>query len=97
MMMTATKIGKQLGMSAKRVNLLLLEKNVVKRNGKRYVLTEAGKQYGESYSWLSGGLKTISNIKYHETLIDLLQSDVVLTPDKEISYESIDNYDDLPF
>ena len=90
-MMTATQIGEALGMSAIKVNLLLLNKNVIKKQGKRYELTKTGEQYGETYSFISGGLKTITNIKYHKSVIDLLRSDMVLTGDQTI------NNDDLPF
>ena len=90
-MMTATQIGDTLGLSARKVNLLLLNKNVIKKQGKVYELTKAGEQYGETYSFVSGGLKTITSIKYHKSVIDLLRSDVVLTGDLTV------NNDDLPF
>ena len=61
-MMTATEIGKELGMSARKVNLLLAEKNVIKKGDKTYHLTQAGEEYGEYYSWISGGLKHLRAI-----------------------------------
>ena len=90
-MMTATQIGEALGLSARKVNLLLLKKNVIKKQGRRYELTKAGKQYGEAYSFISGGLKTITNIKYHKSVIDLLRSDMILAGDLIV------NNDDQPF
>ena len=109
-MMTATEIGKIIGKSAMEVNLILLKKNVIKKMCGFDLLTCAGEEFGHYYCFKSGGIKTFRNIKYYDSILNLVLSTKVLEPDNEHdpgevikryevfeSDEDYEDYDDLPF
>ena len=109
-MMTATEIGKIIGKSAREVNLILLKRNVIMKVDNTYLLTCAGEEFGHYYCFESGGIKTFRNIKYHDSILNLVLSTKVLEPDNEHdpgevikryevfeSDEDYEDYDDLPF
>ena len=92
-MITATEIGKIIGKSAREVNLILLKKNVIMKVDNTYLLTYAGEEYGHYYCFESGGIKTFRNIKYHDSILNLVLSTKVLEPDNEFETNEVSKPD----
>ena len=112
-LMTATEISEILGMLPYCVNLILVKKNVIRKSGRKYEFTKAGKKYGENFLKVDGVLKKVKNLRYYESVIDLLRSDDALEADDQEEHQvdnsgnlpdknyvvsvDYDDYDDLPF
>jgi prophage antirepressor-like protein len=83
-LLTATDIGQQIGLSGKKVNLLLEEKGLVvsfrdHKNRKQYELTEDGEKFGEALDTTkkhSDGTP-VKQIKWYSRIIELLKGESV--------------------
>lgn len=81
-LLTASDIGKQIGLSGMKVNILLEEKGMIKsfrdhKDRKQYEITDDGEKFGE---YLDTGKKhgdgtPVKQIKWYSRILDLLKSE----------------------